>query len=120
VAIIAFAVAAIASYRLSPWYERQVDRALKNQIADPQIQGIFGAYQLTLSDEGVRDVGQTGESFCKWSGVAEVVTHGDYIFIRVVSGVAFVISRRSYSGAVPFEELPQVIEEFRKKYAAGN
>ena len=99
-------------------YDRVVERTVRAKAADPQLQGGYGPIQLTLSEEGLREVTPTTDSLARWSGVSDVIRDSDHIYVRLATGQAAIISRRSYSGPVPFDEIPRAIDELRKRHAA--
>jgi hypothetical protein len=80
------------------------------------LEGGYGHIRLTLSDEGLREVTPATESIAKWSSVTGVIHDADRIIVRLATGQAAVINGRSYSGPVPFQELPRLISEFRKQF----
>jgi hypothetical protein len=95
-------------------------KQLRANASDPQLRGSFGRIRLTLSDEGVRELTPAAESFAKWDSVTEVSGSEGRIFIRLNNGAAAIISKISYSGPVPFDELQGVIVEHRKKFASNH
>ena len=74
---------------------------------------------MPLSDEGLREVTPAIESLAKWQSVTDVVVDNGHIYVRLASGQAAVINRLSYSGAIAFEQIPQVIHEYRQKHAVS-
>jgi hypothetical protein len=66
----------------------------------------------------MREVTQAADATIKWPGVIDAVRDGDYVFVRLTTGQAAVIARRSYSGPVPFDDIPRVISEFKQQHIA--
>jgi hypothetical protein len=117
-AFIGYGLAAVFTFTTWRGYDQRIDIALKAQAADPQVKGSFGQVQLTLSAAEMREVTPATDSTVKWQSVMDVVRDGDYVFVRLATGQAAVIPRRSYSGPVAFDEIPQAIIDFRQKHIA--
>src|SRR5207249_11594568 len=115
----AFAFAALLSLLTSVTFDRHVEWQLRRSASDPQVRGSFGEHRLILSDDGLREVTPAIESLAKWQSVTDVVVDNGHIYVRLASGQAAVINRLSYSGAIAFEQIPQVIHEYRRKHAVS-
>ncbi|MBC7815721.1 MAG: YcxB family protein [Planctomycetaceae bacterium] len=100
------------------WFDLRIEQALQALVADPRLEGSFGPVQLVLTDEGMREIMPATNSLVQWASITEVIADADYIFVRLTTGQAAVISRQSYSGPVLFDEIPKVIDEFRQRHAA--
>lgn len=118
VALVSYGLAAVCSYATWLVYNDRIAKGLRAHAADPRLKGCLGHAELTLSDVGMREVTQAVDSLVKWSGVIDAVQEGDHIFVRLSTGQAAVIARRSYSGPVPFEEIPRIIRDFKQKHIA--
>ena len=113
-AALAFGLSIALCFAVPRWYDREVESQLKSMADDPQLQGSYGRHQLILTDEGVREITPVTDSLSKWPSITDVVPEGGRIFVRLASGHAAVICRQSYSGPVPFEDLPRVINQYRE------
>jgi hypothetical protein len=116
---IGYGLAAVFTFITWRGYDQRIGAALKAAAADPQVKGSFGQVQLTLSAAGMREVTPATDSTVKWQSVMDAVRDGDYVFVRLATGQAAVIPRRSYSGPVAFNEIPQAITDFKQKHIAG-
>ena len=116
----AIGVAATVLFSLFGWfqYKQIVESKIREQARQPHLQQSYGLVEMTLTEEGIREVTPVIDLLMKWQGVTEVIRERDYVYIRHSSGQTVIVSRRSYHGPVPFEELPRVVEEFRKKHSA--
>jgi hypothetical protein len=117
-AVLGYSIAAVFTVYIWRGYDRQVEGTLRSHAADPQLRGSFGPVQLTLSEDGMREVTPAIDSFVRWNFVTEVVSDTDRIFVRLCTGQAAVISRSSYAGPVPFDDMPKVIDDFRRRHTA--
>ena len=117
-AVAGYGLAAVCAYATWLIYNDRIATALRAHAADPQLKGCLGQARLTLSDIGMREVTQAADALIKWPGVIDAVQDGDYVFVRLSTGQAAVIARRSYSGPVPFEEIPRIILDFKQKHIA--
>jgi hypothetical protein len=113
-AAIAYGLTAFCSILVWLSYDLTIERGIRAFATDPQHQGGFGRVQLTLSEEGLREVTPVTDTLVKWSLVTGVIVDKDRIFIRLSSGQAAVINARSYSGPVPFRELTNLVNDFWK------
>ncbi len=114
-AIVLYPIAAFLAVLTWTNYTHLVDTHLQEQAADPKAQGAYGQVTLTLSDQGLREVTPATDSFVKWSSVTSVIRSQDRLFLPLTTGQAAVIPRRSYSGPIPFDNLPEFIERLRVK-----
>ena len=117
ITLAAFAFAVLVSLLAPVAFDQHVEQQLRRSASDPTVRGSFGEHRLTLSDEGLREVTPAIESLAKWQSVTDVVVDNGHIYVRLASGQAAVINRLSYSGAIAFEQIPQVIHEYRQKHA---
>ncbi|MEL7359113.1 MAG: YcxB family protein [Cyanobacteria bacterium J06560_6] len=104
-----FMVAAGTLLLLRPY---RIKRALRKRAIDPEIQDIFGEYELILNAEGIQCITPVSNSTMKWQIVKDIVHHDHYFFIRLCTGRAFVINCRTYSGDVPVSDIPQVVNSY--------
>lgn len=113
--IIAIALAVMLSVLTRYVYDDQIDHHLKNYSS--QSNDNFGPHQLILSNYGLQEITPATDTRIKWQSVGDVIAQDNHIFIRLTTGYAAVISDKSYSGPVAFAELPQILIDFKKKYA---
>ena len=118
-AFIGYGLAIVLTFTALRDYDQRLDAAIKEvAAADPQRNGNLGQHQLTLSDVGMREVTPTTDTTVEWEKVIDALRYGDYVFVLVSTkevAAAAVISRRSYSGPVPFDEIPQAIQDLKQK-----
>jgi hypothetical protein len=116
-AVIGYGLAAVLTFATLREYNQRIDAAVKQVVAaDPQLKGQLGHCQLTLSDVGMREVTPRTDKTFEWQSVIDAFRDGDYVFVRVATREHAMIPRRSYSGPVPFEEVPQTIHALKQKY----
>jgi hypothetical protein len=116
-AIVSFGIAIVLCSYTGSWHDGQIERHVQRLSGDPRVKGIFGSRQLILSEAGLREISPVVDSWVKWDSVREPVIEDDHILIPLANGSAAVISRKSYSGPIPFEEVPAVIANFKEKHA---
>ena len=118
-ALVGYGLAVIFTFTTRLVYNGRIQDALKAQAAGPLVKGSLGQAELTLSELGIREVTVAADSTLRWQAVVDAVQDGDHIFVRLSTGQAAVISRRSYSGPVAFEHLPELICGFKQKHGAA-
>jgi hypothetical protein len=103
---------------LTPSYiDRRTEGAFRTQALSACMKGGFGAHRLTVTEEGLIEEAPAVTSHVSWESVCDVVTDKNYLFILLSDGRAAVISRDSYSGPVPFEQIAGDINAYRQLYA---
>lgn len=113
-AVVGYGLAAVLTFSTWKAYDVRTDNALKAFAWDPLVKGSFGPAELTISELGLREVTPAADASLKWQSVIDAVRDGDYVFVRLSTGQAAVISRRSFAGPVPFEDIPKVITDFKQ------
>jgi hypothetical protein len=61
--------------------------------------GVLGHHHLSLTEEGLREITDVGESFKQWSGIEKVDAIADHILIFTQVTAAHVVPRRAFSDA---------------------
>jgi len=108
-------LAGLLSYFTWLAYDKQIEQALERHADDRPLRGCFGDVQLILTEAGLREITPTTDSLVKWHAVTDVVVEGEHTFIRLATGQAAVINRKSYSGPVDYERIAEVVQEFKTK-----
>jgi hypothetical protein len=116
-AFICYSLAVVFTFTALHNFDQRMDAATKEVAAeDPLFKKYLGHCQLKLSEVGVREVTPASDKTFEWQSVIGALRDGDYVFVRVATGEDAMIPRQSYSGPVPFEEIPQAVRGLKQKY----
>jgi hypothetical protein len=78
-----------------------------------QLEPLCGAHELTVTGDGLHNLHPLGESRLSWNSFSNCATVEGRLFIVMIIGSAYIINSTSYSGPVPFSELPEAIKRLR-------
>jgi hypothetical protein len=73
----------------------------RRQLAERNRRAL-GPHRVLLDPEGIRHVTRDEEGLLRWTGVREVCSNKDYLFLYLNATVAFIIPRRAYPDDTAF------------------
>jgi YcxB-like protein len=76
---------------------------------------ILGEKTYILTDDGLKQVSEYGESFVKWIGIKSLEENENYLFIFVDKIAAYVIPKRYFSNMSETKEFIKTLNENIKK-----
>ncbi len=107
---LAFLVACLALYA---WLVRSsAERTGRRLMKEGKNKGTFGQHTLKLSQDGVVETTEVGETRASWAGIERVAENETYIFIYLSSTSAHVIPKRSFASATQAEQFYQLAQDY--------
>jgi hypothetical protein len=97
------------------YFEKIQDRTLRKHLERAQYQPLLQQYTMTASHEGLRIKEGDKATFLWWKEVKNINCHEGRIFLVLTTSDAVVIGKASYSGDLPFAELPSRLVLFWKR-----
>jgi hypothetical protein len=85
-----------------PLKNRRMRRLSRKLLREGQNRAMLGKMKVTLSAQGVRELGEVNDTFVKWQGVEKVVASPSAIYIYISTASAVIVPRRAFPGEEDF------------------
>ena len=102
-----------------PWaYRRKVRKIIAVMVGEGHNRGLLGHHRVTISEEGISDSNEFGQTSRVWRGVEKVVVADEHVYVYINALAAIIVPRRAFAGPLEFEEFVRVARADHEKAVA--
>jgi len=91
--------------------KRRLKRWSRKVLREGRNRTMFGRMSITLSNEGVREVGEFSNTFVQWAAVEKIVVTASSIYIYVSTASAVIVPKRCLQSDAQFEHFAAAAQE---------
>lgn len=100
----------------SPWlYRRTIRKLVARMAGEGKNRGLFSRRRITISKEGITDVGEFAQSSTAWWSVERVLRNKDHVFVYTSTFVAIIVPRRAFTAPAEFEDFARTASDYHKE-----
>lgn len=115
--LVTFCLIALVWYAVTPaWWEWDVGRRTRKVLGEGMNRGLLGPSTLTIGSEGLRVVGDTGETSLKWSAVERVACSGTHTYIYLGATSALMIPHCAFANESTRDRFIDEANRYREGY----
>jgi YcxB-like protein len=92
--------------------KRRLKRLSKRVLREGRNRTMFGRMSITLSSQGVREVGEFSNTFVQWKAVEKVVVTASSIYIYLSTASAVIVPKRCFQSDADFKHFAAVAQEY--------
>jgi hypothetical protein len=92
-----------------PLRNMRVKRYWNASMSSGRNRNILGVKKITLSTEGIREIGEFGNAFFNWQGVEKIVASISAIYIYVSTDSGLIVPRRFFRNNDEFRRFVELI-----------
>lgn len=96
-------------------FRRRIKKVVKGMIDDGRNINLFGRHEVSITDDGIDDLGEYSNTSHKWPAIEKIVMFKEYIFIYLSSIEAIIIPHRAFSATEEFHSFFASASAFREK-----
>jgi hypothetical protein len=102
-----------------PWaYRRKLRKIVAGMVSEGQNRGLFGRHRVAISEGGITESGEFGQTSTAWRAVERVARNSDYAFVYTNALAAIIIPRRAFAAPTEFEEFVRAASDYHERAVA--
>lgn len=99
-----------------PWaYHRKLRQIIAGMVSEGQNRGLFTRHRVTISDEGVSDSSELGQTTTAWRAVERVAAADEHAYIYTNALAAIIVPHRAFTGPTEFDEFVRTAKGHHEK-----
>ena len=100
-----FIIAILWFFFYPKYFYNSIIRQSKKMIKEGKNNGLLGEHTMTLTDEGISDLNQKGETKVKWSGIEMFKEDDEYFYLYNSSVSSYILPKRALSDEAEFRKM---------------